>query len=232
MKNLREQVVLATELEFAATLSATAYEGTAFTYGVGGLLGDLEELSPGLGMVIAPVELAEFFGNAYITKDATGTSSGWQWRRVRESWCHQHGRSRQPSGRARFLLGYATMTMWLDAESPWAARTVDVAISSSEASRPLVRHGSSEALTPCCPRENSSSITPSSEPRFRGIKAVELGKTYDNRPQGTTSTPTATSWWGGAWTAHLPDNSTARSHPLDEAMTCISEVQRGGVRGC
>ena len=77
-KELREQVVLATELEFAATLSATAYEGTAFTYGVGGLLGDLEELSPGLGMVIAPVELAEFFGNAYITKDATGTSSGWE----------------------------------------------------------------------------------------------------------------------------------------------------------
>ena len=46
-KELREQVVLATELDFAATLSATAYEGTAFTYGVGGLLGDLEELSPG-----------------------------------------------------------------------------------------------------------------------------------------------------------------------------------------
>ena len=31
-------------------------------------------------MVIAPVELADFFGNAYITKDATGTSSGWEWR--------------------------------------------------------------------------------------------------------------------------------------------------------
>ena len=54
-KELREQVVLATELEFAATLSATSYAGSAFTYGVGGLLGDLQELSPGLGMVIAPV---------------------------------------------------------------------------------------------------------------------------------------------------------------------------------
>ena len=31
-------------------------------------------------MVIAPIELADFFGNAYITKDATGTSSGWEWR--------------------------------------------------------------------------------------------------------------------------------------------------------
>ena len=33
-----------------------------------------------------------------------------------------------------FCLGYASMTIWLDADSPWAARqTVDVAISSSEA---------------------------------------------------------------------------------------------------
>ena len=37
-----------------------------------------------------------------------------------------------------FCLGYATMTMWLDADSPWAARqTVDVAISSSEASQTI-----------------------------------------------------------------------------------------------
>ena len=78
-KELREQVVLATELDFTSILSGTSYEGTAFTYGVGGLLGGLEELSPGLGMVISPVVLADFFGNEYITKDATGLSSGWEW---------------------------------------------------------------------------------------------------------------------------------------------------------
>ena len=138
-KELREQVVLATELEFAATLSATAYEGTAFTYGVGGLLGDLEELSPGLGMVIAPVELAEFFGNAYITKDATGTSSGWEWRVTGSEKVGSTNMWKVTASHRDvrdFCLGYATMTMWLDAESPWAARqTVDVAISSSETSQ-------------------------------------------------------------------------------------------------
>ncbi|MGB1233232.1 MAG: SAP domain-containing protein, partial [Poseidonia sp.] len=138
-KELREQVVLATELEFAATLSATAYEGTAFTYGVGGLLGDLEELSPGLGMVIAPIELADFFGNAYITKDATGTSSGWEWRVTGSEKIGSTNMWKVTASHRDvrdFCLGYATMTMWLDADSPWAARqTVDVAISSSESSQ-------------------------------------------------------------------------------------------------
>ena len=139
-KELREQVVLATELEFSCNAFRYFVRRVGLHLWRGRSAGrPLEELSPGLGMVIAPVELADFFGNAYITKDATGTSSGWEWRvtgsekvgstnmwKVTAS--HQDVRD--------FCLGYATMTMWLDADSPWAARqTVDVAISSSEASR-------------------------------------------------------------------------------------------------
>ena len=228
-KELREQVVLATELDFSATLSGSAYEGTAFTYGVGGLLGGLEELSPGLGMVIAPIELADFFGNAYITKDATGTSSGWEWRVIGSEkvgstnmWkvtaSHQDVRD--------FCLGYASMTIWLDADSPWAARqTVDVAISSSEASQSSCSAWQQRGVDAVLPEgELELHHTFERTTLTRGIKAIELGKTYDNRPQANDLNPDSDDLvdWGVDAT-HLPDNSTQRTHPLDQAMTCISE---------
>jgi hypothetical protein len=58
----------------------------------------------------------------------------------------------------------------------------------------------------------------------RGIKAIELGKTYDNRPQANDLNPDDDELvnWGVDGT-HLPDNSTVRQHPLDEAMACIDE---------
>ena len=229
-KELREQVVLATELDVAATLSRTAYEGTALTYGVGGLLGGLEELSPGLGMVIAPVELADFFGNAYITKDATGVSSGWEWRvtgsekvgstsmwKVTAS--HQDVRD--------FCLGYASMTMWLDAGSPWAARqTVDVAISSSEASQSSCSAWQQRGVDAVLPEgELELHHTFERTTLSRGVKAIELGKTYDNRPQANELNPDddeLVNW--GVDETHLPDNSSVRSHPLDLAMSCLSEL--------
>ncbi|MGB1679643.1 MAG: hypothetical protein ACPHFV_06320, partial [Poseidonia sp.] len=228
-KELREQVVLATELDFSATLSATAYEGTAFTYGVGGLLGDLEELSPGLGMVIAPVELAEFFGNAYITKDATGISSGWEWRVTGSEKIGSTNMWKVTASHRDvrdFCLGYASMTMWLDAESPWAARqTVDVAISSSEASQSSCSAWQQRGVDAVLPEgEIELHHTFERTTLTRGIKAVELGKTYDNRPQANDLNPDDDDLvnWGVDGT-HMPDNSTVRQHPLDEAMACIDE---------
>ncbi|MEE2974372.1 MAG: SAP domain-containing protein [Candidatus Thermoplasmatota archaeon] len=228
-KELREQVVLATELEFAATLSATAYEGTAFTYGVGGLLGDLEELSPGLGMVIAPIELADFFGNAYITKDATGTSSGWEWRVTGSEKIGSTNMWKVTASHRDvrdFCLGYATMTMWLDADSPWAARqTVDVAISSSEASQTSCSAWQQRGIDAVLPEgELELHHTFERTTLSRGIKAIELGKTYDNRPQANDLNPDndeLVDW--GVDATHLPDNSTQRAHPLDQAMACIDE---------
>ena len=228
-KELREQVTLATELEFAASLSATSYTGTAFTYGVGGLLGDLEELSPGLGMVIAPVELADFFGNAYITKDATGTSSGWEWRVTGSEKIGSTNMWKVTASHRDvrdFCLGYATMTMWLDADSPWAARqTVDVAISSDEASRTSCSAWQQRGIDAVLPDgELELHHTFERTTLTRGYKAIELGKTYDNRPQANDLNPDddeVVNW--GVDGTHLPDNSTVRDHPLDQAMTCISE---------
>ena len=228
-KELREQVVLATELDFSATLSDKAYDGTGFSYGVGGLLGDLDEISPGLGMVIAPVELADFFGNAYITKDATGTSSGWEWRVTGSEKVGSTNMWKVTASHRDvrdFCLGYATMTMWLDADSPWAARqTVDVAISSDETSQSSCSAWQQRGIDAVLPEgELELHHTFERTTLTRGFKAIELGKTYDNRPQANDLNPDDDELedWGVDGT-HLPDNSTVRSHPLDQAMTCISE---------
>ena len=228
-KELREQVVLATELDFSATLSDKAYDGTAFSYGVGGLLGDLDEISPGLGMVIAPVELADFFGNAYITKDATGTSSGWEWRVTGSEKVGSTNMWKVTASHRDvrdFCLGYATMTMWLDADRPWAARqTVDVAISSDETSQSSCSAWQQRGIDAVLPEgELELHHTFERTTLTRGFKAIELGKTYDNRPQANDLNPDDDELedWGVDGT-HLPDNSTVRSHPLDQAMTCISE---------
>ena len=226
---LRERVTIATQLETSLANSGGTYDGTAFTYGVGGLFGGLEELSPGLGMVVAPIELADFFGNAYITTDATGTSSGWEWRvtgsekvGTTNMWkvtaSHRDVRD--------FCLGYANMNIWLDADSPWAARqSVDIAISSSESSQNDCSTWQQRGVEAVLP-EGELELHHSFERTYhsRGVKAVELGKAYDNRPESNEMDPDEDelSTWGVDGT-HLPDNSTHRTHPLDVAMTCVPE---------
>jgi len=226
---LRERVTIATQLETSLANSGGTYDGTAFTYGVGGLFGGLEELSPGLGMVVAPIELAAFFGNAYITTDASGTSSGWEWRvtgsekvGTTNMWkvtaSHRDVRD--------FCLGYANMNIWLDADSPWAARqSVDIAISSSESSQNDCSTWQQRGVEAVLP-EGELELHHSFERTYhsRGVKAIELGKAYDNRPESNEMDPDEDelSTWGVDGT-HLPDNSTHRTHPLDVAMTCVSE---------
>ena len=228
-KELRERVTLATQLDGLLTNSDGTTSGTAFTYGIGGLLGGLEDFSPGLGIVVAPVELPDFFGNAFITTDASGTSSGWEWRVTGSEkvgstnmWkvtaTHRDVRD--------LCLGYANMNLWLDAESPWAARqSVDIAISSSQASQSDCagwQQAGIEALLPEGELELHHSFERTT--LVRGVKAIELGKAYDNRPESNELDPDEDelSNWGVDGT-HLPDNSTLRSHPLDLAMECLSD---------
>jgi len=173
--------------------------------------------------------LADFFGNAFMTTDASGTSSGWEWRVTGSEkvgstnmWkvtaTHRDVRD--------LCLGYANMNLWLDAESPWAARqSVDIAISSSQASQSDCagwQQAGIEALLPEGELELHHSFERTT--LVRGVKAIELGKAYDNRPESNELDPDEDelSNWGVDGT-HLPDNSTLRSHPLDLAMECLSD---------
>ena len=224
---LRERVTLATQLDFSLSNSKGVYEGTAMTYGVGGLIGDLSELSPGLELVIAPVELASFFGNEYITNDATGLSSGWEWRVTGSEKIGSTNMWKVTASHRDvrdFCLGYATMNLWLDPDSPWVARQeVDIAISSSDASQSGCSGWQQRGIEAVLP-EGDLELHHTFDRLTvqRGIKAVELGKAYDNRPVPNELNPDEDdlSNWGVDGT-HLPDNSTQRQHDLDRAVTCV-----------
>jgi len=228
---LREQATLSTQVDLTLQNTGGTYDGSAMAYGVGGLLGGLETLSPGLGLILQPVELADFFGNDYITKDATGTSSGWEWRVTGSEKLGSTNMWKVTASHRdiqEFCLGYATMNLWLDAESPWAARqTVDVSISSDETSQSSCSEWQKRGIDAALP-EGELQLHHAFERTYlqRGVKQIELGKSYDNRPQANDLNPDEddlVAW--GVDNEHLPDNSSLRDHPLDLAMTCMEEFR-------
>ena len=100
------------------------------SYGVGGLLGGLDTLAPGLAMMLQPIEVGDLLGNDLIDTGATGSNNGWEWRVIgidefsgNPAWkviaTHQDIRT--------YCLGSATMELWIEEGNPWAAKQkVDV----------------------------------------------------------------------------------------------------------
>ena len=228
---LREEVSLGTQLDFSMSLDGE-YQGTAVSYGIGGLLGSFDIVSPGLGVILQPVELSTFFGNEYITKDAIGISSdkGWEWRVIGTEKIGSTNMWKVTASHKDIrdlCLGYATMNLWLDGVSPWAVKqSVDVSISSSEANQDSCSGWESLGSDYILP-EGELELHHTFERTYlqRGVKALELGRSYDNRPQANELNPNDADMvdWGVDGT-HMPDNSTRRSHPLDDAIQCVSKM--------
>ncbi|MEK9730957.1 MAG: SAP domain-containing protein [Candidatus Poseidoniales archaeon] len=230
---LRESATLATQVDFNILLpELLTTKGSAFTYGVGGILGDIASLSPSLIQITQPVELADFFGGSLITEGASGTSEDWAWRVLgidtigsTKMWkvIATHKRVQD------FCLGSASMTMWLDGVTPWATQQrVDVVIS-SDADTSSTCSTESEWL--------SNFILPNGELEIhhmfkrtsleRGTKAIELGLRYDLRPEANAFKPNENDLhdWGASGDSHIPDNSTLRQHTLADAVDCIPMLQ-------
>ena len=49
------------------------------SYGLGGVLGLLEDLAPGFAVVISPVEIRDMMGTQLIDTGTNGTHLGWEW---------------------------------------------------------------------------------------------------------------------------------------------------------
>ncbi len=226
---LREEVSLGTQLDFSMSLDGE-YQGTAVSYGIGGLLGSLDIVSPGLGLIVQPIELSTFFGNEYITKDALGTNSGWEWRVIGTEKIGSTNMWKVTASHKdirELCLGYATMNLWLDGISPWAVKqSVDVAISSNEVNQDSCSGWTQRGVDAVLP-EGDLELHHTFERTYlqRGVKALELGRSYDNRPQANELNPNDADMvdWGVDG-QHMPDNSTQRSHPLDDAIDCVSEI--------
>ena len=73
---LKEQVTLSTAFDFSATIDNKPYEGSAKTFDVGGLLGSLDVLLPGVSLMLQPIELQDLFATDVIEEGATGERLG------------------------------------------------------------------------------------------------------------------------------------------------------------
>ncbi|MDA8594044.1 hypothetical protein N9L85_01585 [Euryarchaeota archaeon] len=226
---LRNQDTKATQLDWGFDLPSPIgkYQGTTVSYGVGGLLGGLETLAPGLALMLQPVEIQELFANDLIDAGATGSNLGWDWRvlgidelngdPVWKIVATHHDIE-------AYCLGTATMNLWVESGNPWAAKqTVDVLISENQASQSGCSPTSqllNDYVLPEGEFELHHTFTKTS--LQRGQKQLDLGLTYGSIPLANQLGPSSDELetWGD-YDLHMPDDSTLRQHTFEDAIACF-----------
>ena len=223
---LREQSSIANQIQWSVTLD-DAYQGNAMSYGVGSLFGGLETIAPGFALLSQPVEVKELFANDLIDNGATGSNLGWDWRVIG---IEEIGNDPMWKITAThhdleaYCLGSASMTLWVGEDSPWVAKqTVDVVISGSDSNR---------AGCSTTSKLLGDYVLPDGELEIhhtfdritlkRGVKLLDLGKNYDNRPQANEFKPSSDDLidWSESEN-HLPDESDKRGYNLEQSIQCL-----------
>ena len=207
------------------------YEGNLMTFGVGGLFGDIDTISPGFSMLLQPVELQELLATDYIDDGAAGSRLGWDWRVLgtetlgsTEMWkiiaTNQDIQD--------YCLGSASMTLLVEEGNPWATKQeVNVVISGSESNREGCSTTSKLLGDYILPEgELTMSHTFQKSTLNRGSKSLEYGLSYDARPQGNELSPSESELnnWGPNG-EYMPDDSEIRTHNLEAAMQCFDYFQ-------
>ncbi len=228
---LKEQVTLSTAFEFSATIDNKPYEGSAKTFDVGGLLGSLDVILPGVSLMLQPIELQDLFATDVIEEGASGERLGWRWRVVGQDSLGDDQAWKIAATHVdieQLCLGSATMEIWAEEDNPWASQqTVDVIISND---------GSLQ--TSCSPFSEAFGdyVLPEGELELhhsfkttkltRGSKVLDLGKDYDIRPRANLLAldEDIQEDWGGQDKLHPPDASSLREHTLEKAMQCFDYI--------
>ena len=230
---LREQTTLSTQADWEVDLPDPIgrYRGTTVSYGVGGLLGGLDTIAPGLAMMLQPIEVGDLLGNDLIDTGATGSNNGWEWRVIgidefsgNPAWkviaTHQDIRT--------YCLGSATMELWIEEGNPWAAKQkVDVVISSSQTSQQDCS-ATTQLLNDLVLPEGDLELHHIFERTSieRGQKQLDLARSYSSRPQANqlqVDDDKLTSW--GVNDLHMPDHSDMRTHTFEQAIQCFDYFQ-------
>ena len=225
-----ERDVLATQLDWTFELDDTYRQGQVTSYGVGGLLGAIESLLPGIAMVLNPIELNQLLGDDLIETGVSGEKLGWVWnvlgpdeiggtQMFKISAYHEEVKD--------LCLGYANIIFWVDGDSPWAVQQeVDISIKGKDGNRDDCST-TSKLLGDLVLPEGSLDyqITLARSSTTRGEKLLDLGVSYNSRPNPAAWTPSSSelSNWGEN-EQHLPDDSSIRNHPLEVAMDCMPEM--------
>ena len=227
---LRDRASIGTAVDWNLNVEDT-YQGNLMTFGVGGILGDLDTLSPGFSMLLQPVELQELLANDYIDDGATGSRLGWDWRVLgtetlgsTEMW--KIVATNQDV--QELCLGSASMTLLVEEGNPWATKqTVNVVISGSDSNRQGCSTTTKLLGDYVLPDgELTMSHTFQKSSLSRGSKGLEFGLSYDARPQANELSPNDDELndWGPNG-EHMPDESTLRAHNLEAGIDCLDYLQ-------
>ena len=74
---ISERDVISTQADWKLTLGEDYNQGTTKSYGLGGVLGLLEDIAPGVAVVVSPVEIRDMMGTQLIEEGTNGTHLGW-----------------------------------------------------------------------------------------------------------------------------------------------------------
>ena len=224
---ISERDVISTEAEWKLTLGEDYTQGTTVSNGLGGVLGLLEDVAPGVAIVISPVELREMMGTKLIETGTNGTHLGWDWNVLgadevdgEELW-KVSVENRQIRDNC---FGHARITMWVSEDSPWAVRqNVDVYISGDQGDKSACGTISERLADVVLPDgEISLTLEMSENTLTRGDKLLDLGRSYSSVPNAGAYVPTSEQLidWGEN-EPNMPDNSSLRANSLDDALQCI-----------
>jgi hypothetical protein len=226
---ISERDVISTQADWKLNLDGDYTQGTTMSYGLGGILGLLDEIAPGVAIVVSPVEIRDMMGSQLIDTGTNGTHLGWEWNVIGtdDSGDEEMWKVTMENRQIRDnCLGHAKITMWVIEDSPWAVKqNVDLQISGDEGDKSSCGTISKEFADLVLP-EGSLSLTleMSKNSLTRGDKLLDLGRSYSSVPNAGAYVPSSgqlVDW--GEYDLHLPDNSTLRSRTLENAVGCITE---------
>ena len=227
---LRDRASIGTAVDWNLNVENT-YQGNLMSFGVGGILGDLDTISPGFSMLLQPVELQELLANDYIDDGATGSRLGWDWRVLGSEKLGSTDMWKIVATNQdiqELCLGSASMTLLVEEGNPWATKqTVSVVISGSDSNRQGCSTTTKLLGDYVLPDgELTMSHTFQKSSLSRGSKGLEFGLSYDARPQANELSPNDDDLndWGPNG-EHMPDESVLRLHNLEAAIDCLDYLQ-------
>ena len=225
---LSERDVISSRADWVLNLDGDYTQGTTVSYGLGGILGILEDIAPGFAIVISPVELREMMGTKLIDVGVNGTHLGWDWNVIgsEEIGDDEMWKVSMENKQIRDnCFGHARINMWVIEDSPWAVKqNVDVQISGDEGDKSACGTVTKELADLVLPEGRLSlSLEMSKNTLKRGTKLLDLGRSYDSVPNAGAYVPSSSELidWGDN-DLHTPDNSSIRSNSLEDAVQCIT----------
>lgn len=225
---ISERDIISTKADWKLNLDGDYTQGTTMSYGLGGILGLLEDIAPGFAIVVSPVELREMMGTKLIDEGVNGVHLGWSWNIIgtdtiggEEMWKVSMENQQVRDN----CFGHARITMWIVENSPWAVKqNVDVQISGDEGDKSACGTVTKELADLVLPEGRLSlTLEMSKNSLVRGTKLLDLGRSYSSVPNAGAYVPGSNQLvdWGDN-EIHMPDNSTLRSHSLEDAVNCIT----------